>query len=163
MDPKLKTWIAETYEEMGMKKFIPHANRLLVRTFPRDTRSHGGIYFLKTGFYDGAPHETVLRGVVIESGKNCLAEPGDYILMQRLHFASIWKLRGDNQGSHVGWIYEVYLVGYLADQEHPITGAMIEGDPRRMVTGETKGEYRPVTPTPTAAQGDDTIGLDPFR
>ena len=162
MDPKLKTWIADTYQEIGMKSMRPTRDRLLVRTFARPTHSEGGIIYLKPGFYEGKANETVLKGIVIAAGKNCLAEPGDFVLMQRLHFGSVWKLDRPNKGSHVGWIYEVYLVGYLADTTHPITGEAIGSDPRRMIVGDNKGQYTPARVVPTAAYGDDSIGRESF-
>lgn len=112
--------IAETFKEIGVKGVRALGRTVFLRTEPFEKKSPGGIYFpLSTlGFYDGPAHLRIVYALVIAAGPKCSVKVGDRVCFQRMSFARWIPLE---DGTFVGWIDEVQMIGVCGDVEPETT------------------------------------------
>ena len=107
-------FVDETWAEVGYR-VRPLRSLLFVRTEPPPTQIGSIILPPKLqGFYGPLPAGTVITAVVLSSGPNCDAQPGDIVTFIRTPFARWLDFK---DGSKVGWIPEGELFYKFVDED----------------------------------------------
>jgi hypothetical protein len=88
---------------------------LIIRTDPMVGSTRGGIILTarESSFYNGPPHQKVIKATVITTNERSEFKPGDRVCFQRLYFKRIVELRDK---TFVGSINETQLIGLIEEE-----------------------------------------------